>query len=35
MTTSAPFDATISEMNGVIDEMEKILARKGKAAGGK
>jgi oligoendopeptidase F len=35
MTTSAPFDATISEMNGVIDEMEKILARKAKAAGGK
>jgi len=32
MTTSAPFDATISEMNGVIDEMEKILARKAKAA---
>jgi oligoendopeptidase F len=35
MTTSAPFDATISEMNGIIDEMEKILARKAKAAGGK
>ena len=32
MTTSAPFDATISEMNAIIDDMEKILARKAKAA---
>jgi len=35
MTTSAPFDATISEMNGIIDEMEKILARRPKSADGK
>jgi oligoendopeptidase F len=27
MTTSAPFDATIAEMNGTMDEMERILAR--------
>ncbi|HEY3354570.1 MAG TPA: oligoendopeptidase F [Polyangia bacterium] len=27
MTTSAPFDAAITEMNGTIDEMERILAR--------
>jgi oligoendopeptidase F len=31
MTTSAPFDATIAEMNEVIDEMEKILARRAAA----
>lgn len=30
MTTSRPFDAAIAEMNGVIDEMEKILARQPK-----
>jgi oligoendopeptidase F len=35
MTTSGPFDATISEMNGIIDEMETILARRAKPAGGK
>jgi oligoendopeptidase F len=33
MTTSAPFDAAIAEMNAIMDEMEKILARKDKAAG--
>jgi oligoendopeptidase F len=27
MTTSKPFDAAIAEMNGIMDEMEKILAR--------
>jgi oligoendopeptidase F len=27
MTTSAPFDATIAEMNATMDEMERILAR--------
>ncbi|HEX9050510.1 MAG TPA: oligoendopeptidase F [Anaeromyxobacter sp.] len=27
MTTSRPFDAAMAEMNGVMDEMEKILAR--------
>ncbi len=26
-TTSVPFDAAIAEMNGVMDEMERILAR--------
>ncbi len=31
MTTSAPFDATIAEMNGVMDEMDRILARQGSA----
>jgi oligoendopeptidase F len=31
MTTSRPFDAAIAEMNGVIDEMERILARQAKA----
>jgi oligoendopeptidase F len=31
MTTSAPFDATIAEMNATMDEMEKILARTPKA----
>jgi len=30
MTTSKPFDAAIAEMNGMMDEMEKILARQGK-----
>jgi oligoendopeptidase F len=29
MTTSAPFNAAMKEMNSVMDEMEKILARKG------
>jgi len=28
MTTSAPFKAAVKEMNGVMDEMEKILAKK-------
>ena len=27
MTTSAPFEAAIAEMNATMDEMEKILAR--------
>jgi oligoendopeptidase F len=31
MTTSAPFDAAIAEMNATIDEMERILARQKKA----
>jgi oligoendopeptidase F len=31
MTTSRPFDAAIAEMNGIMDEMEKILARQEKA----
>jgi oligoendopeptidase F len=30
MTTSAPFDAAIAEMNAIMDQMEKILARQGK-----
>ncbi len=28
MTTSAPFDAAIAEMNATMDEMERILERK-------
>ena len=32
MTTSAPFDAAIAEMNGTMDEMERILARQPKPA---
>jgi oligoendopeptidase F len=32
MTTSAPFDAAIAEMNGTMDEMEKILDRQPKPA---
>jgi len=31
MTTSAPFDAAIAEMNAIMDEMERILARQEKA----
>jgi oligoendopeptidase F len=31
MTTSAPFDAAIAEMNGTMDEMERILARTAKS----
>jgi oligoendopeptidase F len=31
MTTSKPFEAAIAEMNGIMDEMEKILARQEKA----
>ncbi|HET8734335.1 MAG TPA: oligoendopeptidase F [Anaeromyxobacteraceae bacterium] len=31
MTTSRPFDAAIAEMNGIMDEMEGILARQAKA----
>lgn len=27
-TTSAPFDAAMKEMNGVMDEMDAILAKK-------
>jgi oligoendopeptidase F len=30
MTTSAPFDAAIAEMNSTMDEMEQILERQGK-----
>jgi oligoendopeptidase F len=29
MTSSAPFDAAIAEMNATMDEMERILARRG------
>jgi len=32
MTTSKPFDAAMAEMNATMDEMERILARQGKAA---
>jgi oligoendopeptidase F len=35
MTTSAPFDAAIAEMNGIMDEMDAILARQEKARGAK
>jgi oligoendopeptidase F len=35
MTTSKPFDAAVAEMNAIMDEMEKILARQGKARGAK
>jgi oligoendopeptidase F len=31
MTTSAPFDAAIAEMNGAMDEMERILDRQAKS----
>jgi oligoendopeptidase F len=31
MTTSAPFDAAIAEMNGTMDEMDRILARQPKS----
>jgi len=31
MTTSKPFDAAIAEMNGIMDEMERLLARQPKA----
>jgi oligoendopeptidase F len=34
MTTSAPFDAAMKEMNKVMNEMEKILDRQAKEAGG-
>ena len=34
MTTSAPFDAAIAEMNATMDEMERILARQPKPAPG-
>jgi oligoendopeptidase F len=30
MTTSAPFSAAIKEMNGIMDEMEKLIAEKPK-----
>jgi oligoendopeptidase F len=30
MTTSRPFDAAIAEMNGIMDEMERILVRQAK-----
>jgi oligoendopeptidase F len=29
MTTSAPFQAAMDEMNATMDAMEKILAKKG------
>ena len=32
MTTSAPFDAAIAEMNSTMDEMERVLARQPKPA---
>ena len=31
MTTSAPFDAAIAEMNATMDEIEQILDRQPKA----
>jgi oligoendopeptidase F len=30
MTTSAPFNAAIQEMNGIMDEMEKLIAEQPK-----
>jgi oligoendopeptidase F len=33
MTTPAPFDAAIAEMNGLMDQMERILARQEAARG--
>jgi oligoendopeptidase F len=33
MTTSKPFAAAMAEMNAIMDEMEKILARQGKGRG--
>jgi oligoendopeptidase F len=30
MTTSAPFDAAMAEMNATMDEMERILDKQGK-----
>jgi oligoendopeptidase F len=35
MTTSAPFDAAIAEMNATMDEMERILNRQAKPAAAK
>jgi len=35
MTTSRPFDAAMAEMNAIMDQMEKILARQGKGKGAK
>jgi oligoendopeptidase F len=35
MTTSAPFDAAMAEMNATLDEMDKILAAQKKKAPGK
>ncbi|MDB4981750.1 MAG: hypothetical protein JWM82_2502, partial [Myxococcales bacterium] len=32
LTTSAPFDTAIAEMNATMDEMERILARQPKPA---
>ncbi len=34
MTTSAPFDAAMAEMNAIMDEVEAILARQQKTKGG-
>jgi hypothetical protein len=31
MTTPAPFDAAIAEMNGLMDQMERILTRQEEA----
>ena len=33
MTTSAPFEAAMAEMNETMDEMEAILARQAKGEG--
>jgi hypothetical protein len=30
MTTSGPFNSAIKEMNGIMDEMEKLLVEKPK-----
>jgi oligoendopeptidase F len=35
MTTSKPFDAAMAEMNAIMDQMEKILAKQGKGKGAK
>jgi hypothetical protein len=35
MTTSGPFNAAIHEMNGIMDDMEKLLGTPAKARGGK
>jgi oligoendopeptidase F len=35
MITSAPFDAAMAEMNGIMDEMERILARQQKGKAGR
>jgi oligoendopeptidase F len=35
MTTSGPFNAAIHEMNGIMDDMEKLLAAPEKSVGGR